>query len=89
MRITIEQVKKLKASGEKIAVLTAYDYPTARIVDDAGVPMLTVTTAHSPRRRSNTFKGVSSLEPLGCPKGGHARNAASPLHGFTYLNLRK
>ena len=42
MRITIDHVKKLKASGEKIAMLTAYDYPTARIVDDAGVPMILV-----------------------------------------------
>lgn len=42
MRITIDQIGKLKASGEKIAVLTAYDYPTARIVDQAGVPMILV-----------------------------------------------
>ena len=28
--------------GERIAMLTAYDYPTARILDDAGIPMLLV-----------------------------------------------
>ena len=42
MRITIDHVKKLKAAGEKIVMLTAYDYPTARIVDEAGVPLILV-----------------------------------------------
>ena len=31
-----------KARGERIAVLTAYDYPTARLVDEAGVDMILV-----------------------------------------------
>jgi len=31
-----------KASGEKLAVLTAYDYPTARLLDEAGVDILLV-----------------------------------------------
>ena len=31
-----------KARGEKLAVLTAYDYPTARLVDEAGVDMVLV-----------------------------------------------
>jgi 3-methyl-2-oxobutanoate hydroxymethyltransferase len=30
------------ADGERIAMLTAYDYSTARILDDAGIPMLLV-----------------------------------------------
>jgi 3-methyl-2-oxobutanoate hydroxymethyltransferase len=32
----------MKEQGEKIAVLTAYDYPTARLVDEAGVPVILV-----------------------------------------------
>ncbi|HSJ02441.1 MAG TPA: 3-methyl-2-oxobutanoate hydroxymethyltransferase [Verrucomicrobium sp.] len=31
-----------KAAGEKLAVLTAYDYPTARLLDEAGVDLLLV-----------------------------------------------
>lgn len=31
-----------KARGEKFAMLTAYDYPTAQILDEAGVPVLLV-----------------------------------------------
>jgi 3-methyl-2-oxobutanoate hydroxymethyltransferase len=42
MRTTIQQVKDFKAKGEKFAVLTAYDYTTARIVDRAGIPVILV-----------------------------------------------
>ncbi len=42
MRITVDQIKQMKATGEKIAMLTAYDYPTAKLVDAAGVQMILV-----------------------------------------------
>ncbi len=42
MRVTINQVREMKLKGEKIAVLTAYDYSTAKIVDEAGVPLILV-----------------------------------------------
>jgi 3-methyl-2-oxobutanoate hydroxymethyltransferase len=32
----------MKECGEKIAMLTAYDYPTARMIDEAGVPTILV-----------------------------------------------
>ncbi|MGI8928502.1 MAG: 3-methyl-2-oxobutanoate hydroxymethyltransferase, partial [Candidatus Limnocylindrales bacterium] len=32
----------MHADGQRIAMLTAYDYPTARIVDEAGIPMILV-----------------------------------------------
>ncbi len=32
----------MKAEGEKITVLTAYDYPFARLMDDAGIDMILV-----------------------------------------------
>ena len=35
MRITINQIKEMKQKGEKITMLTAYDYSTAKIVDEA------------------------------------------------------
>jgi 3-methyl-2-oxobutanoate hydroxymethyltransferase len=41
-RLTIASIARLFADGERIAMLTAYDYPTARILDDAGIPMLLV-----------------------------------------------
>ena len=42
MRININQIKEMKQRGEKIAMLTAYDYATAQIVDRAGVPLILV-----------------------------------------------
>ena len=41
-RTTIASIGRMYARGERIAMLTAYDYPTARILDDAGIPMLLV-----------------------------------------------
>lgn len=42
MRITINQIKEMKLKGEKITALTAYDYTTAKIVDEAGIPLILV-----------------------------------------------
>jgi 3-methyl-2-oxobutanoate hydroxymethyltransferase len=41
-RITPDQIRQMKARGERIPMLTAYDYPMAHILDEAGVPMLLV-----------------------------------------------
>jgi 3-methyl-2-oxobutanoate hydroxymethyltransferase len=42
MRITVNQIREMKPRGEKITMLTAYDYATARIIDGAGIPLLLV-----------------------------------------------
>ena len=42
MRITITDVKEMKQRKEKIPMLTAYDYVTAKMVDEAGVPLILV-----------------------------------------------
>ena len=42
MRVTINQIKEMKHKGEKIAMLTAYDFATAKIVDEAGIPLILV-----------------------------------------------
>jgi len=42
MRITINKVKDMKQKGEKITMLTAYDYSTARIIDEVGIPLILV-----------------------------------------------
>ena len=41
-RITVVDIARMHAAGERIPMLTAYDYPTARLVDEAGVPLILV-----------------------------------------------
>jgi 3-methyl-2-oxobutanoate hydroxymethyltransferase len=42
MRVTITQIKEMKQKGEKIVMLTAYDYSTAKLVENAGIPIILV-----------------------------------------------
>jgi len=42
MRVTIEDIRKKKANGERFAAITAYDVVTGRLVDEAGIPLLLV-----------------------------------------------
>lgn len=41
-RLTVLDIAKLYADGARIPMLTAYDYPTARILDEAGIPLILV-----------------------------------------------
>jgi 3-methyl-2-oxobutanoate hydroxymethyltransferase len=40
--VTIPQIAEMKRSGERIVMVTAYDYPSAQIVDEAGVDVVLV-----------------------------------------------
>ena len=42
MRTTTASIIKMKRNGEKIPMLTAYDYPTAKLLDELGIPMILV-----------------------------------------------
>ena len=42
VRLTVPRFIEKKAKGEKIVMLAAYDYPTARLADEAGVDALLV-----------------------------------------------
>lgn len=41
-RVTTTMLQEMKAKKEKITLLTAYDYPTARLLDEAGIDILLV-----------------------------------------------
>jgi len=42
MSVTVQDLRTWKSEGRRFAMLTAYDYPTARILDEAGIPVLLV-----------------------------------------------
>jgi 3-methyl-2-oxobutanoate hydroxymethyltransferase len=41
-KLTAEHIRAMKARGEKIAALTAYDFPMTRLLDEGGVPFILV-----------------------------------------------
>src|SRR5881227_1319789 len=42
MTVTVRDIRAFKERGERFVMLTAYDYPTARILDEAGIPVILV-----------------------------------------------
>jgi 3-methyl-2-oxobutanoate hydroxymethyltransferase len=41
-KVTPETIRAMKARGERVAALTAYDYPMAKLLDEAGIPFILV-----------------------------------------------
>lgn len=41
-KITADTIRSMKARGEKISALTAYDFPMTRLLDEAGIPFILV-----------------------------------------------
>jgi 3-methyl-2-oxobutanoate hydroxymethyltransferase len=39
---TLDELKHRKATGQRLSVLTAYDYPTARVLDEEGIDLILV-----------------------------------------------
>ncbi len=58
-KITIHQIKARKRDGEKICAVTAYDYTSARLVDEAGVDLILVGDSVA-----NTMMGLESTVPV-------------------------
>ena len=42
MTVTVHDLRAWKSEGRRWAMLTAYDFPTAQILDEAGIPVLLV-----------------------------------------------
>ncbi|WP_119080252.1 3-methyl-2-oxobutanoate hydroxymethyltransferase [Chitinophaga alhagiae] len=58
-RITTHILQKMKADGERISMLTAYDFSMARIFDDAGIDILLVGDS-----ASNVMAGHETTLPI-------------------------
>jgi 3-methyl-2-oxobutanoate hydroxymethyltransferase len=41
-KVTADTIRAMKTRGEKIAALTAYDFPMAKLLDEAGIPLILV-----------------------------------------------
>jgi len=42
MKVTAAQIRAMKQRKEKIAALTAYDFPTTKLLDETGIPLILV-----------------------------------------------
>jgi 3-methyl-2-oxobutanoate hydroxymethyltransferase len=58
-RITTKSLVEMKSNGEKIAMLTAYDYTMAKIVDHAGIDIILVGDS-----ASNVMAGHETTLPI-------------------------
>ncbi len=58
-RITVKSLIEMKANGEKISMLTAYDYTMAKIVDTAGIDVILVGDS-----ASNVMAGHETTLPI-------------------------
>ena len=58
-RITTHTLTTMKSSGEKIAMLTAYDYSFAKIIDSAGIDVILVGDS-----ASNVMAGHETTLPI-------------------------
>ena len=58
-RITTHVIHEMKLKGEKIAMLTAYDYSIARILDEAGIDIILVGDS-----ASNVMAGFDTTLPI-------------------------
>lgn len=58
-KVTVPAVRASKGRGEKLVCLTAYDYPTARIVDEAGTDLVLVGDS-----LGNVVLGYDSTVPV-------------------------
>ena len=58
-KVTTNTLQRMKQQGEKISMLTAYDYSMARILDDAGIDVLLVGDS-----ASNVMAGHETTLPI-------------------------
>ena len=58
-KVTTNTLQEMKGAGEKITMLTAYDYSLARLVDGAGVDVILVGDS-----ASNVMAGNDTTVPM-------------------------
>ena len=75
-RVTTKSVVEMKANGEKISMLTAYDYTFAKLLDSAGIDVLLVGDS-----ASNVMAGHETTLPITLDQ--RIYHASSVIRGVT------
>lgn len=70
-RISINQILEKKKSGEKIVMLTAYDYPMAALLDESGIDIILVGDS-----LANVVLGLEFTKEVGMTEMLHHAKAA-------------
>ena len=58
-RVTTAALREMKARGEKISMLTSYDYSMARVLDEAGIDVILIGDS-----AANVFAGYETTLPI-------------------------
>lgn len=69
-KITVPYLRQAKERSERLACLTAYDYPTARVVDEAGIEIILVGDS-----AGNVIFGYDNTIPVTMEEMLHAAKA--------------
>lgn len=62
-KVTTHSLREMKGRREKIAALTAYDFPTARLLDEAGIEVILIGDS-----AANVIYGHATTLPIGMPE---------------------
>jgi 3-methyl-2-oxobutanoate hydroxymethyltransferase len=79
-RTSITDLKAMTAHGEKIVMITAYDYPSAHLVEEAGVPLILVGDS-----LGNVVLDYDSTIPVTIDEMLPSRQACRPCHRKTHV----
>lgn len=71
-KVTVRTLRRMKERGEKITMLTAYDYPMARAVDEAGIDVILVGDS-----LGMVVLGYPTTLPVSMDEMGHHCKAAA------------
>lgn len=63
-KVTTRRLTEMKAKGEKIAMLTAYDYSMAKLIDEAGMDVILVGDSASNVMAGNTTTLPMTLDQM-------------------------
>ena len=68
MKNTVVTFKQAKEKGEKLTMLTAYDYSTAKLIDEAGINAILVGGRGIPLQQQ--IPGTKVTQPAAAPTCG-------------------